>query len=319
MKKIAILGNGFDIDLGLNTRYSDYAKSTYWPFSEGNSKSGLGVELDKASSNSNWFDIEQTLENYSRKFFRQSLPVRYSQGYFNNCIADYHSLVTSLHDYLKNEEAQACINKDSIAAMVLQAIVKNGKYENIYTFNYTDLATIKQKLDLPANTGEKITHVHGSIKENNIIIGFNEQTDVPDDLQCMYKTFSPHYRSNTLRYDIAEADEITIFGHSLSPIDYTYFSDFFVELCRSSKSRKESKRVTIFTYDNASRIEIMRQLRNMNEKSTELLFGLNKFEVICTKDGVTEQVKRFIEYEWQTSSERESILFSHYRQNNNLY
>lgn len=29
-KKILIIGNGFDIDLGLRTRYSDFAKSNIW-------------------------------------------------------------------------------------------------------------------------------------------------------------------------------------------------------------------------------------------------------------------------------------------------
>lgn len=30
-KKVFIIGNGFDLDLGMNTRYSDFAKSEYWP------------------------------------------------------------------------------------------------------------------------------------------------------------------------------------------------------------------------------------------------------------------------------------------------
>ena len=29
-KKLLIIGNGFDIDLGLRTRYSDFAKSKIW-------------------------------------------------------------------------------------------------------------------------------------------------------------------------------------------------------------------------------------------------------------------------------------------------
>lgn len=29
-KKLLILGNGFDIDLGMKTKYSDFAKSHYW-------------------------------------------------------------------------------------------------------------------------------------------------------------------------------------------------------------------------------------------------------------------------------------------------
>lgn len=35
-KKILIIGNGFDIDLGLRTRYSDFAKSNIWEKLMGN-------------------------------------------------------------------------------------------------------------------------------------------------------------------------------------------------------------------------------------------------------------------------------------------
>ena len=30
-KSILVIGNGFDLDLGLKTKYSDFAKSNYWP------------------------------------------------------------------------------------------------------------------------------------------------------------------------------------------------------------------------------------------------------------------------------------------------
>lgn len=30
-KRLLIIGNGFDFDLGRNTRYSDFAKSDFWP------------------------------------------------------------------------------------------------------------------------------------------------------------------------------------------------------------------------------------------------------------------------------------------------
>ena len=33
-KKVFIIGNGFDLDLGWKTRYSDFAKSSFWRLSE---------------------------------------------------------------------------------------------------------------------------------------------------------------------------------------------------------------------------------------------------------------------------------------------
>lgn len=66
-ESILIIGNGFDIDLGLATSYRDFAKSTFWPFSEPladfNVKSGLMPKsihdlMHYDLSSSSWFDIE---------------------------------------------------------------------------------------------------------------------------------------------------------------------------------------------------------------------------------------------------------------------
>lgn len=43
-------------------------------------------------------------------------------------------------------------------------------------------------------------------------------------------------------------------------------------------------------YDDSSRISILEQLRNMNDRKTSLLFSLNDFQVICKK---TEKMKDF--------------------------
>ena len=69
---------------------------------------------------------------------------------------------------------------------------------------------------------------------------------------------------------------------------------FFQEQCRDGMKRKDGKRITIFTYNDSSRIEILEQLRQMNNKKTDLLFNLNQMEVIYTKDGGGYRLERFI-------------------------
>ena len=59
--------------------------------------------------------------------------------------------------------------------------------------------------------------------------------------------------------------------------------------------RKQGKRITFFTYDDASRIGMLEQLREMNEKKTNYLFGLNDLEFICTKDGGGNKLKQFLQ------------------------
>ena len=69
-KKILILGNGFDIDLGLKTRYSDFANSKNWEKLMEDSllyDPDLLGELQNAKETEAWFDIEKTMNDYVRE------------------------------------------------------------------------------------------------------------------------------------------------------------------------------------------------------------------------------------------------------------
>lgn len=68
-----IIGNGFDVDMGLPSKYSDFAKSSefhdlarrmndmYYVEERDNS---LVLQIQKASNESNWFDIEEEIHKY---------------------------------------------------------------------------------------------------------------------------------------------------------------------------------------------------------------------------------------------------------------
>lgn len=284
-KKVFIIGNGFDLDLGMKTRYSDFAKSEYWPFNK--TIIGLGNYLRKVASLDKWFDLEQKLLEYA-KFKRvrvlEQTKIEDKKAFF--------SLINHLTQYIKSEEEKE-IRKESVAAQVLEAIIGNGYFQSIYSFNYTNLHTIANRLGL--NADFKYEHVHGSVKEDSIILGVEENTDLFDGYQYLYKTFSPHYESHSIQYDMLEADEVVFFGHSLGHNDYHYFRSFFQTQCRNGMIRKDGKRITFFTYDTDSRIDILNQLREMNDNKTDLLFNQNKMEIICTKDGGGKKLTSFLE------------------------
>ena len=53
-KNIFVIGNGFDLDLGLSTKFSDFAKSSFWPKQGGKAIPNLGLYLEtKAFLNKN--------------------------------------------------------------------------------------------------------------------------------------------------------------------------------------------------------------------------------------------------------------------------
>ena len=69
----------------------------------------------------------------------------------------------------------------------------------------------------------------------------------------------------------------------LGETDYHYFEDLF-RFQSQPEHYKSSKTIRIFTYDENSRIDVLFQLRAMNNKRTDMLFDLNDFEIYRTKD-----------------------------------
>lgn len=183
---------------------------------------------------------------------------------------------------------QRPINRDSVASQVLRAVIANGKFDVIYSFNYTDLHHIAKEIGITEKFNYE--HVHGCLKDNSIILGVEDESDLMDGYSFLYKTFSPHCESHHIQYDLLEADEVVFFDHSLGQNDYHYFRQFFRNQCDENMPREKGKKITIFTYDDCSRINILEQLRNINERKTSLLFSLNDFQIICIKD---EKVKGF--------------------------
>ena len=292
-KKVFIIGNGFDLDLGWKTRYSDVAKSSFWRLSENYSFVELTAFLKRKVQTHKWFDLEMALQEYA------SVTDRYI--YPNNKFTrqeDYRvfeELTNSLMDYL-SEEQQKPINTDSIAAKVFRSIIDNGYFTSIYTFNYTNLGLMAKQLNLDATIS--FEYVHGSIEKRSAILGVEDKTDLRPGYSFLYKTFNRNYESHHIQYDMAEADEIVFFGHSLGRNDYHYFQQLFRMQSSENLQRANSKRITIFTYDDDSRIDILEQLREMNDKNTNLLFSQNDFQFICTKYDITdkERLKRFFNH-----------------------
>lgn len=278
---LLIIGNGFDLDLGRKTKYSDYRSSRYWPFTSLD-HNGLGYYIENfAKSNSNWFDIEELLRAYgeidSNEYKKTNSSLKSIS--INQDELDFRFLNKRMSKYIESINLTP-IKTDSAAARILNAVLNNGTYK-IYSFNYSSLKSIARLTGYPHHFDHE--HVHGLAANKSAILGVDDDVDLRKGYDFMYKTFSRFYESHPIQYDLKDADEIIFFGLSLGRIDYPYFQDFFRLLCESEhRDRGNSKKVTIITYDEYSRRQILRQLREMNQKRTNYLFGLNDVGFICT-------------------------------------
>lgn len=284
---ILIIGNGFDLDLGIKTKYIDFANSEYWPFKERFSfeENTLPYFLNSHKNNvETWFDLEELLA----KFARDNSIL--SKEKINETMRNFEILKKKLKEYLEKqedvffEEMKGNTQTNKVSHLILQVFLKmQGR--KIYTFNYTNTQKIAKSLI--SGFEDNVTHIHGSIKKNNIILGTGDQRDIPDPFFQFYKSASPNYSSNNLVEDLNNADKIYIFGHSLGRNDHDYFSDFFKKASSNNKIPQYSKKIKIriFTYDNNSEIDIKKQLMALTNRHLTGLFAHCDFKIIKTSLG----------------------------------
>lgn len=282
-RRLLILGNGFDLCLGRDTRYSDFVNSRFWPE---NLKSELFSYLEEKANLESWFDLESELGRYVQSVRKESSAyVTTRPGRAKLDENDFKEIVESLIAYLKNVERKD-VNCDSIAAKVFRLACWDSAFSKIYSFNYTDLDKLSEKLKL---AGVPIVeYVHGCLADDSAILGINDTEDTLGGLyDFMRKSFNPHYSSHPVSYDLKRADEVVFFGHSLGDNDYHYFQSFFKHQCEENLSPEERRTITIFTKDENGRMAIMRTLHKMNDGKTSLLFQNNILNIFCTDDGLS--------------------------------
>ena len=299
-KLVVVLGNGFDIDLGLKTKYTQYMGHDIFKSYLENPKYGRpnapGVVLfnkfkDKIKLN-HWIDIEKELAKFSQKKYNKKTQVPFSMEDYEieDLEEGFKLLHKTLTEYLKTLSYDE-LKKDSYAAQLLEIIKKYYFDFEILSFNYTDLNHIANKLGILSDSDNHeeldCVHIHGSLKNNDIIIGFEDDLDIYDSCSFMIKSFSQHYKSNNVRNTLLDADEVIFFGHSLGSSDYHYFSDLFKRQSDATKANNDMI-IRIFTYDEQSRRDILLQLRNMNERRTNYLYDLCHLEIYRTKDNIDD-------------------------------
>lgn len=266
--KILIIGNGFDLDLGLKSRYSDFMGSKIWQMikreNSGLSTNSLIKHLEDKYHLNTWFDVENELLNYALEM---------TEGpYANDYPEDQHNfdlLKFGLKKYLDIEQQNFEVENKSIAKEVIEMINQNGYFKTVYTFNYTSLNTVLSRFCVCYPN--KIVYMHGSLKGyDDIVLGIETDKTIRPEYTYLFKTNSRYYQSNSLIEDMENADEIVFFGHSINGMDFPYFKDFFLKQSRTSADFKK-KYITIFTYDDASDRQIRDNFREVGINPRDLM------------------------------------------------
>lgn len=197
------IGNGFDINLGLNTKYS-----CFYPYFIEHARTENMIRNWIDGNEQLWADLEEKLGQELEKVSEDKLDQFYE---------DKEELDRLLIDYLENEQGKYCfddeevIKKEFSRSMInfytelsvsdvdsIKATMERYKNEEfIYsyiTFNYTDvldkIIALYEKTKVIANhqgnggsRGNhigKVIHIHGTTDEE-MILGVNDESQIEND------------------------------------------------------------------------------------------------------------------------------------------
>ncbi len=269
IQSVLIIGNGFDLNLGLKTSYNDFLNSTNFDLLK-NSNNHLANHLIKKHSLQNWIDIENELKNYSK-----NAKTVESRNYKN----DFISLSNTLKDFL-NDVKYDNLNTNSESYKLIEKITNDNFV--IYDFNYTN--TIKKILlkngFSDGEINQKLIKVHGSIEDKQIIFGVEDNADIKADHIFIKKAFKNNKPVNL--YDkIQNVNDIYIFGHSLGETDHTYFNRFFDDIC-SINGGVNDKKIFLYYYGEDGYENLHRQLDRLTNYRLTIFKQGDKFNPINT-------------------------------------
>lgn len=248
-KTCVVIGNGFDINLGLPTSYNSFVDSKQFNdlLQRGNK---LAVHLKDKYDLQNWIDIENELKAYSDTEDDPDFKI------------NFETLRFQLINYLNNLDYRNLKTHGS-AYNLLSEIAKNCHNYIILDFNYTkSIEYILRSKYIDEETIDScLVKVHGEASNNDIIFGIEDGLQIKKEHVFLRKAYPLYYKGLNLPKIFEQSDRIIIFGHSLGETDHTYFHNLFRDCCMEKYGEKEiNKEFQIFYYKETGYDSLMQQI-----------------------------------------------------------
>lgn len=212
--KIIIIGNGFDLNLGLKTSYKNFLESDNFKalIEENNS---FAKYLKHKNNLNNWVDIEQEIPEYSMAM--SVVDADY------NVEADFIALKRALTYYLKEAQNGGISHESKAFEMIRQEIATADK---IFNFNYTNSVFRVAEILGIDDIKDKHVHVHGSIENSDIIFGVEDDAKVQPDHYFFKKSRNRNFGKSNIAKHLEPETDLVLFGHSLGITDNSYFQKY---------------------------------------------------------------------------------------------
>lgn len=281
MIRTLIIGNGFDLSLGLPTSYDEFVKSKF--FTAKLTNNSLFKYLQEKFKEANWIDIENEL-----KYILESITKNQdlnSNWDFNNDYffkyylleKEYKELKLILNEYLSsinyieilNNKLTAKLEKEQIDGIdviesLLPTRIENVNI-NIISFNYTDTYHICEKY-IPKSSYVSVKYfpIHNKIN-SDIIFGVNDlDYNIDDELVFLFKSSNSKYGFYKPERILDSSKQIVFYGFSLGKTDINYFEKLFTEA--------QNKEFIFYYYGEKGKKDIDKGIYNYTKN------GVNRFK-----------------------------------------
>lgn len=290
-----VIGNGFDRFHGLKTSYNDFHE--YLKAKKPNLLKKLALYYNTQHEDCEdylWADFERSLEYFDKDTLEQitdSMPYAGTDNYIDQSYDIAEPIVQELLRDVKKEirnSFEQWITDINVTGMKKVQFLDNSLF---LSFNYTK--TLQQIYNI---TSKRILHIHGSANNNgSIIFGHggmlseytserinNDNFNIPENKNPRYvgvkndvDRFISEFYKNTKEIsenysyffqNLINIENICIFGHSLSNIDWEYFKRI-VDMIDIKKVKWYISYFSNETYENKD---------NMDGREYEIL--IDKFE-----------------------------------------
>lgn len=281
-RTVLIIGNGFDIELGLQSSYYQFAASPEWKslvrskidaYNLYQAEDSLVLFIEKARLKDNWFDIELCIHDFIMA--KQNM----SQETANVVKEEFEDLKSTLQRYLYRISDEYNLNKENNARLLLSKVngCPFGSY--IASFNYTDSLRLCNIQREPSRTD--FTFIHGNLA-TGIVLGCDkfDNENVNRTLSFLYK-YNMLSKTNHIVANMRQSREIVFYGHSVNEMDFNYFKDFFMYVSKPL-APYPPRRLTFITKDEDSIRDIKDNMRNQGISLIDMYCNLDTFDFILS-------------------------------------
>lgn len=308
MDKFIIIGNGFDLNLGIKSMYTQFleyilrekdlkSNEEFYNFNKLFVREFKGKKLD-------WCDFETIFEQQMLEINERqdSVPVSLTKSYLVNQLNnDLRELEIMFSKYLtkeyKNWKDNVTVNESTLNTFYKDLFKRTDSDTTVVTFNYTNsLRDILEVLDEKSKKEPKyisendIYQIHGSLNNNNIIFGggftgnqLSQRIEVDgstenDKLVRIKKDPNLFTKREKLLEKLNDREdkdfELYILGHSLIGSDFQFLKPFI----------KQAKKIFLFYYDTdyASKLQFI--IKNLEVDISERINLVPFFDIVKNPD-----------------------------------